>query len=271
MKMCLWSFHLSETKLHWLLPNFTSVTATCHCPVTHKTNLLTMLSRPHLPPIWPLEETWWVRGWVAHHSFGKTKMVVVATESLRRFGQAESVHRPRRGWPSPRRSNSSGACLRLSHLGVLMRRLFERQVLLDYFLTVVLCFCFQLCSPSTKRQLSTGDTSGYAAMTVSTMLRLSLVWCDSNPVENNGMGGTMKMTIYWNGASCFIPAMLQCQFQANKAKNSKCTCWEQLSFPISFFGFLSVGPLLHDTKQTYCAYSELILEPSETLKSAKQQ
>ena len=58
----------------------------------------------------------------------------------------------------------------------------------------------QMCSQSTKEQLSSGDTSGYAAITVSAMLRLALVLCVSDSVEHNGPRVTIQMTVSWHGS-----------------------------------------------------------------------
>lgn len=113
----LWCAHLSPTHVTVELGK---------CPhTTSKTNSPTVLGRPHLPPIWPLEQTRWVRGWVAHRSLRKVEVLVVTAESLGLFGQPEGAHRPRGGWPCPKRGNFSRTRLRLSHSGFQMKRLFK--------------------------------------------------------------------------------------------------------------------------------------------------
>lgn len=135
---------------------------------------------PHLPPIRPLEQTRWVRGRVAHSSLRIVEVLVVTAESVRRFGQAEGAHRPGRGWHGPERGNFSGTRVRLSHLAFQMKE--AGTLWLCARFSAVVC-SQQLCSQSTKRQLSTGDTPGYAAITASATLRLALVWCVTNPAQ----------------------------------------------------------------------------------------
>jgi len=141
---------------------------------------------PHLPPIWPLEQTRWVGGRVTHSSLRVAEVLVVAAESVGWFGQAEGAQRPGTGWRSPKKRNFSGARLSVSHLGFQMKGLLERQAASGRLLEVLLQFCLQqLCSQSTKRQLRAGDTSGCPAIAVSAMLWLALVWSVTNPVEHN--------------------------------------------------------------------------------------
>lgn len=113
--------------------------------LTHKTNSFTILCCPHLPPIWPLEQTRWVRGWVAHSSLRIGEVLVVTAVSLRRFSQAEGAHRPGWGRPSPERGNFSGPRLRLSHRGFQMKGLLKRQEPFDCLLTALLLFVLNDC------------------------------------------------------------------------------------------------------------------------------
>lgn len=89
--------------------------------LSHTRQIPSLSSCPHLPPIWPLEETRWVRGWVAHGSLGIGEVLVVTAESRRRFGQPEGAHRPGWGRPNPERGDFSRTPLRLSHLGFQMK------------------------------------------------------------------------------------------------------------------------------------------------------
>lgn len=114
---------------------------TCHCqakhPFSHRQTLschlylsVKLSVAPHLPPIWPLEQTWWVRGRVAHGSLGISKVLVVTAVSLGWFCQAEGTQRPGRRRLSPCRGDFSRMRMRLSHLGFQMKGLFKRQELL---------------------------------------------------------------------------------------------------------------------------------------------
>lgn len=103
----------------------TYVTVTRHChakhPLAHKINSPTTLSCHHLPPIWPLEQTRWVRGRVAHSSLRIAEVLVVTAVSWGRFGQTEGAYRPGRRWPSPKRGEFCRTRVRLSHLGLQMK------------------------------------------------------------------------------------------------------------------------------------------------------
>lgn len=104
------------------------------------------------------------------------------------------------------------------------------------------------------------DTSGYATITVSAMLRLALVWCVSNPVEHNGPRVTMKMTIFLERCQLFhlyTAVWISVSGRQSKLSFSKCTWREQSSY-LSPYLIQSVvicvmkdivGPLFQDVKQ----------------------
>lgn len=100
----------------------TRQTMSCHLCLSVKLSVA-----PHLPPIWPLEQTWWVRGWVAYGSLRIIEVLIVRAESLGWFCQAKGTQRPGRRRLSPKRGNFSGTRMRLSHLGFEMKGLLKRQ------------------------------------------------------------------------------------------------------------------------------------------------
>lgn len=79
----------------------------------------------HLPPIGPLEQAWWVRGWVVYGSLRVAEVVVGAPESGGRVTQEIGTHRPMRRRNCASGENFSGTPLRLSHLGFQMRTVGE--------------------------------------------------------------------------------------------------------------------------------------------------
>lgn len=105
----------------------------------------------YLPPFWPLEQTWWVRGRVAHSSLRIVEVLVVTAKPLRRFSQPEGAHRPGRGWLSPSRGNFTATRLWLSHLGFQMKGLFKRQEPFDCLLTALLLFVLNNCALKAQR------------------------------------------------------------------------------------------------------------------------
>lgn len=176
---------------------------------------------PNLPPIRPLEQTRWVRGWVAHCSLRIAEVLVVTAESVGRFSKAEGAQRPGRGWHSLNRGYFGGTRLRLSHLGFQMKGLFKRQEPFACLLTALLLFALCNCVVNAQRDNGALAIPLYAAITVSAMLRLVLVLCVSNPLEHNGLKITKKMTVSWNGANCFISTwQYECLFQAVKAQKN---------------------------------------------------
>lgn len=177
----------------------TYVTVTCHChakhPLTHKINSATTLSCPHLPPIWPLEQTRWVRGRVAHSSLGIAEVLVVTAVSWGRFCQTEGAYRPGRRRPSPKRGEFCWARVRLSHLGFQMKPRGRSP------LTECSLFCCCLFSTTVFSQHKETieqwqqPTSGNTAITVSAMLRLALVWCVSNSARHNSHSHNEKSLV----------------------------------------------------------------------------
>lgn len=106
---------------------------------------------PHLPPIWSLEQTWWVRGRIAHSSLRIVEVLVVATKSVRWFSHPEGTHRPGWGWLSPSRGSLRRTCLWLSHLDFQMKGVFKRQKPFDCLLTVLLLFVLNNCALKAQR------------------------------------------------------------------------------------------------------------------------
>lgn len=122
----------------------------CTFSIFYHCNLLSCLCLHHLPPIWPLEQTRWVRRRVTHSSLRVAEVLVVVAEPRRWFGQVEGAHRPRRRWPSPKRGSFTAAHLQLTHLSFQVNGQLNRGR--SPFAVCSVLFVPHNC---TKRQLST--------------------------------------------------------------------------------------------------------------------
>lgn len=127
----------------------------------------------HLPPIGPLEQAWWVRGWVVHGPLRVVEVVVGAADFGGRVTQEKGAHRPGGRRNSPSGENFSRMPLRLSHLGFQMRTVGERgaPVTVSCLLRRV---SFSAVFGRTKSRFSSADRTRCR-----TTLRLVLVWCVS--------------------------------------------------------------------------------------------
>lgn len=202
---------------------------------------------PYLPPFWPLKQTRWVRGRVAHSSLRIAEVLVVAAESVGWFGQAEGAHRPGRGWHSP----NSGTRLRVSHLGFQMR--LKSQGPFDCLLPVLLLFVLNNCFLKAQRD--------------HWLVCWRYLWICSHNCECHALTGTRMMRLESSGTQCprvtmkrqqlfCFSLLLERLFQADKANDLSLSVPEQSSclspylnqsVVISVIKHI-VGPLFHDVK-----------------------